>query len=205
MTFLSSFRLHTILLTALLAAFGGCSTLKPVEDQSHFLLLEERPTKATLPDRSAWTAPVRLLRIQIAGYLSRPEVILHEAPGVVRVKTDQRWAEPLDLSVERVLGANLQARIPVMTLAGMSQTGTTRSTELQVLIHFFGISPDGRTRLAGQVGMQHHGRPQLVESFDLSLPSAKQPTSGPEMANQMSNLLGQLADWISLQLVSPQP
>lgn len=202
MTPLSYSRYAFLLLPVWLAGFIGCSTLKPVEDQSRFLLLEERPAKAGMPEASAWKNPVRLLRIQMAGYLSRPEVILHEAPGVVQVRTDQRWAEPLDLSVERVLNANLHARIPVLALAGMPQTVPTHSTDLQVLIHFFGTTPNGQVRLAGHIGIQSKGKAQQVVSFDLLLPSAGRPSNPLEMANQMSDLLGQLADWISLQLVS---
>jgi uncharacterized protein len=88
----------------------GCGTLSPKPDQSRFFTLsaltQNEPNAAKQASRtpgiSLGVGPVTL-----PGYLDRQEIVVRIAQNQLILSENDRWAEPLDENVARVLSQNI--------------------------------------------------------------------------------------------------
>ncbi len=108
-------RLAFAALAALVAGalLGGCTVLAPRPDPSRFYVLA--PVPLASPGASVTALPadvsVGLGPIRVPDYLKRPELVTRTGPTEVTPSEVDRWAEPLDLAVPRVLALDLTARV----------------------------------------------------------------------------------------------
>ncbi|MDR3568119.1 MAG: PqiC family protein [Syntrophobacteraceae bacterium] len=90
-----------------LAALGGCARSTPV---NYYIL---RSLQGPLP-RTKAAGPVRPMvvavgPVTIAGYLDRPQIVTRSSPDTLQFAEFDRWAEPLDKNLARVLADDLSA------------------------------------------------------------------------------------------------
>jgi uncharacterized lipoprotein YmbA len=91
----------------LAGALAGCSVVPPpLEDPTRYFVLSGVPASAT-PAEGGLRIGVRTVRL--AGYLNRREMVVRAAANEVEFRDYQRWAEPLDAAIARVLRSALQA------------------------------------------------------------------------------------------------
>lgn len=103
---------HSIAAAALVAELLllGCGTLSPKPDPSRFFTLSALPQSepnaakrpAASPGISLGVGPVTL-----PGYLDRPEMVIRIAQNQLILSENDRWAEPLEDNVARVLSQNI--------------------------------------------------------------------------------------------------
>jgi len=91
---------------AALTTLGGCS-LGPREDPSRFYVLPS-PEIAT-DDASGLT--VGLGPVSLPDYLDRPEIVVRRSDVEVELRRWDRWAEPLDAAVVRVVSDVLRVHV----------------------------------------------------------------------------------------------
>lgn len=175
----------------LLTALAGCSR---TPEPSLFIL-------AAIPGEAhpGGPATIELRRLGVAGYLDRPEIIRAAGPYRVGVAGAERWAEPFDDMVGRVLAENLTRRLPgsaIFTEAGgLSVSG---DAVLEVDVQRFDADALGVVTLLAQVAVRRNGSrrpappPQTVQ---LTVPAVSITTLDTVAA--MSQALGQLADTIA--------
>jgi len=104
--------------TGLVAAFllvaSACSILPPQTDHSRYFVLEPLSGSDTPANGSSHSQnlTVGLGPITIPLYLDRPEVLTRLSETEFSVSDTDRWAEPLDASVSRVLAQDLSSDLP---------------------------------------------------------------------------------------------
>ncbi len=109
-----------LILVGLVIAIGtvvcGCSVLSPQEDRSrYFVLMPVASSDNTPPTGVAsesHTVTVGLGPISVPRYLDRPEVVTRLTDTEFSVSETDRWGEPLDTSVSRVLTQDLSSELP---------------------------------------------------------------------------------------------
>lgn len=98
------------LIGAITVTASACSFLSPQTDHSRYFVLQ--PIAGSDGASNATASPSRILTvglgpITIPPYLDRPEVLTRLSDTEFSVSDTDRWAEPLDLSVSRVLAQDL--------------------------------------------------------------------------------------------------
>ena len=94
-------------LVALLAG-TGCHLLPvPQADPAHFYTLNGKSSAAPVP-HSGGTLKIGLHKVELPAYLQNRAIVVRQG-GEIRYEDNQRWAEPLDEAIARVVGARLRA------------------------------------------------------------------------------------------------
>ena len=174
---------------------GGCwSSAEPV-----FYALA--PTHGSPASSSLRT--VRIQRPGLAGYLDRPEIVRRVTDYRLGVASNERWGEPLDAMLGRVLAEDVEQRVPgasVFTEDGAITQDPDATVEVDV--RRFDVGSDGRAILWAEVAVARgsHQGPPASRSIQLGAAPASPATSA--LIATLSDLLGQLADQIAFLLRS---
>lgn len=166
----------------------GCSS----PENKYYTLSAAEPATATSPVRTART--ISIDEISVPAYLDRPQIVIKKDSNTADVREYERWIEPLDGMIRRVLAADLSARLGdgrVLDKPGKD------SALLSITIEEFGQEGDHAV-LRGQwmlKGQQKDAPPALAHSF-----VHEHPVTGkdmPDAVTTMSGLLGILSDEIA--------
>ena len=171
---------------ALMLALTGCSS----PDNKYFTLSTEG---GAAPASAAATRTVSVDEVTIPSYLDRPQIVVRQTATQADIREYERWMEPLDSMLRRVLTADLAARLG----AGHVLDRPAKDTALiAVTIDEFGQDGD-RAVLRGQWTVKTAGKdgPGASHSFSREEPLGKAET--PDMVAAMSRLVGGLADEIA--------
>ena len=109
--------------------------------------------------------------MRLPGISDRPQLVVRTGPQTVRILEFDRWAEPLDDLVPRVLAQDLAQRQGV-------QAGNGPASRIYVVIDEFMTDDTGSARLAGRwraqpsAGDSAQGRPRAFD-FAARLPQAQ--------------------------------
>ena len=111
-------------LIALVVAFtvvaGGCSVLSPQEDRSRYFVLMPVAASDSLSSSDVASSgrplTVGLGPITIPHYLERPEVVTRLNDTELALSDTDRWGEPLDASVSRILAQDLSSDLPTIQI-----------------------------------------------------------------------------------------
>jgi uncharacterized lipoprotein YmbA len=144
---------------------------------------------------------VRIRRPGLAGYLDRPEIVRQVTDYRLGVAANERWGEPLDAMLGRVLAEDVEQRVPgvsVFTEDGAITQDPDATVEVDV--RRLDVGAEGRANLWAEVAVEranHQGSP-ASRSVQLSAAPASAATSA--LVATLSDLLGQLADQIAAML-----
>lgn len=83
---------------------AGCVPGHKAKAQSFYLLTARAQAATTSVNTSIGIGPVR-----VAPFLQRPHIVTHGGGGDMNVADTQRWSEPLEQGIQRVLLQNLTA------------------------------------------------------------------------------------------------
>jgi hypothetical protein len=89
-----------------LGAMNGCGTTKP----SRFYALT--PVPEALTSRPADGPAIGVGPVRVAEYLDRSHIVRDKGSNEIQLDDFNRWIEPLDGNITRVLGLNLSAMVP---------------------------------------------------------------------------------------------
>jgi uncharacterized lipoprotein YmbA len=172
---------------SLMLALAGCSS----PENKYFTL---SATDAAAPARQA--GPARTIAIDdvsIPAYLDRPQIVVKQDANRADVREYERWIEPLDGMIRRVLAADLAARLGSGRV--LDRPGKD-STLVSVTIDAFGQEGD-RAVLRGQWVLKgpQKDAPAVPHSFSRDEPLGKSET--PDMVAAMSRLVGALGDEVA--------
>ena len=100
----------------MIALASGCSVLEPQEDHTRYFVLTPTSGENSTPPAKAVSTSHDLLvglgPITLPQYLERPEVITRLSDTEFSASNNDRWGEPLDASVLRVLAQDLASHLP---------------------------------------------------------------------------------------------
>ena len=148
---------------------------------SRYYLLSATPPSGV---PAAGAKAIIVSAVRLPGVLDRPELVVRTGAETVDILEFDRWAEPLDQMVPRVLAQDLSSRLPA---ASEGNEG-----HLHVVIDEFMTDQTGEARLVGKWSTQ-----EREHRFALAIPSSG--SQGRQIAAALSLLLGQLADDIARQ------
>jgi uncharacterized lipoprotein YmbA len=159
------------------------------------------PTRGVTANASLHT--VRIRRPGLAGYLDRPEIVRQVTDYRLGVASTERWGEPLDAMLGRVLAEDVEQRMPgvsVFTEDGAITQDPDATVEVDV--RRFDVGSEGRATLWAEVAVEraNHQGPAASRSVQLSAAPTSLATSS--LVATLSDLLGQLADQIAALLRS---
>jgi uncharacterized lipoprotein YmbA len=171
----------------LLLALAGCSS----PDNKYFTLSAAEP--AAPAGQAVTGRTIAIDDVTIPAYLDRPQIVVRQDANRADVREYERWVEPLDGMIRRVLTADLAARLGSGRV--LDKPGKD-SALLSVTIEEFGQDGD-RAVLRGQWVLKAAGKdaPALPHSFSRDEPLGKAET--PDMVAAMSRLVGALGDEIA--------
>ena len=95
---------------AFLIVTGGCTLLKPAENESHYYLLTAQGSDQARSDQKGIGTGdvVRLLPVEVANYLRNQGIAVRDGTSEIDFDLFHQWAEPLSDGIRRVLAEDLQ-------------------------------------------------------------------------------------------------
>jgi uncharacterized lipoprotein YmbA len=109
--------LRTLAAATLASLSAACGTTAP----SRFFALTSLEPEAAQGETPA-SSPIESVRI--AQYLQRPQMVRRTSSVEIEVDEYNRWAEPLDLALARVLEGDLRVLLGVQAASGMRASCT---------------------------------------------------------------------------------
>jgi uncharacterized protein len=181
-------------LAAFAAFCAACTLLGPEPDPSRFYVLVALggpPSGAS--DLALGVGPVRL-----AGYLEVSEIQVRASATEVRRGSTDRWAEPLDEGIARVLGQDLSVRLGTREVVLFPwHAGQRPACQVELSVRRFELEPDGsgvleaRYEVTDLAGSRGH----VVRDVELRRPAAGSGTGASVAA--LSEALAELAEQIA--------
>jgi hypothetical protein len=190
-------RVAALVAVGALLALGACVSLKRTSEARFFVLravAEPAPGTATGEPFTVGLSPVR-----VPGYLRRPQLVTGEGAHGLHIDEFERWAEPLEEGISRVLAENLATHLAGHRVVRQPWPASLDlRCRVAVTLERFSAGADGHVSL--------HGRWALLDPEGRSLASdatalvAGPVPVGPAGADAeatvaaLSELLGELAE-----------
>lgn len=157
------------------------------------------PVSGTTNDQAAGTAA--LARMNVAHYLDRPQIVRHHNDYELVTDDTQRWAEPLDQMMPRILVADLTERLPHMRVVQSSSGMLGQAgTDIAVSIERFDVDPGGTVVLDARWSLRGGNKDGPLESAEITEQIGKGDTS--VLVAAMSRCLAQLSDRVAASLAA---
>jgi hypothetical protein len=193
-------RLFTATLAALLALTVGCTVLEPRPDPTRFFVLRSAggldldTTVAPLPpSTSVGLGPITLPR-----YLDHLAIVRREGQTEMRVSDFDRWAEPLQAGVSRVLGDSLVSLTGLGTVTPFPWPLTT-PIDYQVVVDVQRFEPNlgGPIELAGRWSVRTGTDTRVCASNEVEIRRTASSSTTDAQVVAMSEALVELAQEIT--------
>lgn len=140
-------RLTTLKLIGLLVIISSLLSLSCGSKQARYYMLSSSPELAPVASGGG-AATVGVGPVKLPDYLMRPEIVTLTGGNEVKLAEFDRWVEPLDETIVRVLAEDLSGLLPD---AHFLQYPWSRSIPLdyrvKVVISGFELQPGGQVRL----------------------------------------------------------
>ncbi len=167
---------------ATLLMLAGCSSTP----DNHYYTLSVEPGASHVPASTLTVATVHL-----PGVADRPQLVTRTGPQTVDIKEFDRWAEPLDQMVPRILSQDLTARLGL-------PDATKPTRRLFVSIDEFMGGADGAAHLTGRWWTLAPGEDSSQKhELPFALSQAIAGDQPQAVVASMSTLLANLADQIA--------
>jgi len=157
------------------------------------------PVPGTADERPAGAAS--FARMNVARYLDRPQIVRHHNAYALETDDTERWAEPLDEMMARILVAELTERLPRMRIA-QSSSGMLGEADmsLAVSIERFDVDPDGTVVLDARWTVRGKDSDGPLESAEITERTSAAGTAG--LVAVMSRCLAQLSDRLAAAIAA---
>lgn len=179
------------------ATVAGCVG-NPSDNQSFYLLTARAQQAAVTANTSVGIGPVR-----VAPFLQRPQLVTHGGGGDLDVADTQRWSEPLEQGIQRVLVQNLHALTGADTRNFPWTQATIPRYALRVDVIDLDRGADGNALLEVNWILEDIARNKMLisrrERLNTPLAAGDNPTA---LATAYSELFVQLAQHMAQALLA---
>ena len=184
-----------IALTALVVLSAGCSVLPPQEDHTRYFVLMPSSRSSSAAPESAATArelSIGLGPITLPRYLQRSEVITRLNDNEFSASDNDRWGEPLEASVARVLTQDLNSDLPNSQIVPFPWSKKT-VLDYKISVEFSRLerTADGKTVVQALWSVRTGNDKQLVQKTTTAVGSAGNDQSSASAA--LSQGIGQVS------------
>jgi uncharacterized lipoprotein YmbA len=169
---------------------AGCGS---TPENRYYTLSVEPPTVAA-PTVPRCMVDLTLAAVRLPGVTDRSQLVVRTGPQTVDIREFDRWAEPLDQMVRRILAEDLATRLGSFN---RSPRAADPERRLFVAVDEFMAAESGVSRLTGRWWTLDRGDDsarRVVRSFALTQPV--ETSQSAQVAAAMSGLLAALADEI---------
>jgi uncharacterized lipoprotein YmbA len=163
----------------ILVCLTSCATSP---ENRYYLLTPAQNADASL-DRGSGTAPE--ISVTVPAYLDRAQIVFVSSDGEADIHEFERWAEPIDGMIARILAQDIEAQAP-------QRTG---HRTLAVVIDSFELGNDRVTLKAHWAATDKNGSTRIQHDFAATAVPTSSSMTG--YIATMSDLLSQLAQKIS--------
>ena len=169
----------------------ACSVLEPREDPTRWFVLSPAGEASGAPAPAARLVVVGPLRLP--DYLLRPELVRRAGPNELQPSRVDRWSEPLDRAMLRVLCLDLMALRPGERIAPFpADAGEQPAGSIEIVVTAFEADAAGLVRLQGLWRLRG-ANGQGGEARDFRLERAAASGETGDVVAAMSGLLQDLA------------
>jgi uncharacterized lipoprotein YmbA len=146
---------------------------------------------------------IKVRRITIPGYLDRPEIVRKVVDYRLGIAPNERWGEPLDEMLGRVVAQDLESRLPGSSVFSESGSITTDpQATVEVDIRRFDVDDRGEVSLVAEVAVESKGSRAAPASTAVTLHQAPKDSSTTALVATMSELVAALSSRIAAVLRS---
>lgn len=187
------------ILGLILLGLGGCTTFSPQPDPSRFFTL------SALPQESAERRPANAANlslgigpVSIPGYLDRQELVTRIAQNQVRLSEYDRWAEPLDEGIGRVVSQNVASILRAERITSYPWP-LDRKPVYQIELDVLRFETDNarEAQLAARWTVRHTSKKELVRYRDTRISRATGDRTTAASVAALSEALADLSRQIA--------
>jgi len=180
----------------------ACSMLSPQPDPSRFFVLTaiELPAADVPSPMSDSIRPVVLAvgPVRLAPYLDRNDLAIRLSADEIRYSDGERWAEPLDRNVTRVLALNLSYLLRTARVVTYPEAPSLRpGYQIEVEVGRLDSTRTGEATLAAHWTIEDLGTHELLAIRDSYLTRPAAGTGTPAAVAALSGLLAELSQQIA--------
>lgn len=178
-----------------LALAAGCAETPP----SSFYLLSADPPQPVNDGTIAQTGKsLAVGPVEIAAYLDRPQMVARSTDNRVDLAEFDRWAEPLDRMLPRVLSEDLSARLGNWSVVEDPRRRLHEADlRVTIIVTRFDVTPDGLATLNAQWQVQAGPDREIDDLRQTRLTEQVQSTDYAAWAAALSRLLGDFSSEIA--------
>ena len=193
-----------LLLLPFLLFLGSCVIPESNHVQSTFYLLTESEADGNKSKQSSEIS-FFLRQVELPTYLQDNRLVSRPAKGVIEFREADRWGEPLDEGIARVVGLNLGKRLNTLNYSVYPQRKKVPcSHELSITIRRFERIGSGAILL--EAICEIHSADQVTQFRFLKKIELGEPDKGKEDVNEevmaLSKAIGACSDSIVLTLAA---
>ncbi|MCP5363991.1 MAG: membrane integrity-associated transporter subunit PqiC [Hyphomicrobiales bacterium] len=191
----SKFRLVPLYLV--LALVTGCAQTEP----TRFYTLESRSQAEAVSTAKEFVRGIAVGPVVLPKYLDRPQLVRRPSPYIVQVAEFDRWAEPLDDMIARVVTENLSALLAtdrVYLTSGPLPQNVAYQVEL--MIFRFDITENNQTTLTTHWSILDRRSDRIQTSRKVTYSETARSSDYDDIASAMSDNLAALSQDIAAAL-----
>lgn len=188
-------------LLLLMLAGPGCTTFSAQPDPSRFFTLAPLAGAEAAGEDKRDSAPRISLGIgpvSLPGYLDRQEIVTRIAQNQLRLSENDRWAEPLDENVARVVSQNVAAILRAEHITSYPWPIDRRplyQVEIDVLRFETNTVPEAH--LAARWTVRHTGKKDLIRYRDTQVSRPARARGAEASVAALSETLAELSRQIA--------
>lgn len=187
-----------ILTLSLGACFGGTRSLAP----DYYLLTSRLLTSQALttPIKTTSTFSIGVGPVRVAPFLARQQIVTHAGSGTMNIEQGQRWGEPLEHGIQRVLLQNLAALTGAHTRIFPWRQNTAPDYALRIDVSDLDKLADNTAILEVSWVLEDLKNGKVLTTQQTRLDTAIAGPDAVALANAYSMLFEQLAQRVKAEL-----
>lgn len=190
------YRFSLAALMALLLVLAGCAFSPPSQ---FYLLSPIAPSQKSPPvSETQNSLLIGVGPVQIPAYLNRPQMVTRVNPNQLNLSEFERWAEPLEDSVSRILMENLARLLPAQGFSFNAWTGSsTVDYTVTVEVVRFDGQKGGEAVLIAQWSIFDGTKSKMIATNTSTIREAAQGGAAVDLVAAQSRALAKLSRQIA--------
>lgn len=192
------------LLAAIVGLSSGCAVFAPQPDPSRFFVLESVAREEHDPAGPRGAA-IGVGPVRVPDYLGRLEMATRVGTTELRYTINERWAEPLDQGIKRVIGENLAKILGPRRIVSLPtvQRGRLRF-EVPIEVVRFEPTPDDDVVLVARWALRDVREHRVVEGRESRVRVELRGATPEAKAEAMSRATLRLAEIIAARIAEAE-
>lgn len=186
--------------------FSGCSALEPKADPSRFFTLSPLSTfdQNRPQGRSdALGVPIGIGPLKIPGYLDREQIVTRVSANRYQVAENDRWAEPIEDNIQRVIWQNLTGLMPSAEFVEYPWPASERPKyQVQIELLRFEANAAASAEFMARWSVRDTATKKILAGKESRLSQAVNPSSTDAAVAALSAALGEFSRELAQALLA---